>query len=115
MSNIPPPPPPPPPGYIPYTYGQPYAAAPRRSGLGIASMVLGIVAVVIPCFWVFQIPGVLAIIFGAISLSQFSKNAVAYTGRGMAVAGLVLGLVSLVILLLVLVFGDFHFYAYNNN
>ncbi len=113
MSNIPPPPPPPPPGYIPYTYGQPYASAPRQNGLGIASMVLGIVAV-IPCFSVLLIPGVLAIVFGAISLSQSKKNPEKYTGRGMAIAGLVLGLVSLAILLLFVVFGNFHFY-YNNN
>jgi hypothetical protein len=100
---------------MPYTYGQPYAEAPRRNGLGIASMVLGIVAVVIPCFWVFQIPGVLAVIFSAIALSQFKKNPTKYTGRGMAVAGLVLGLVSIVILVLFLLFGNLHFTYYRNN
>jgi hypothetical protein len=93
---------------VPYTYGQPYAA-PRRNGLGIAAMVLGIVAVVIPCFWVLQVPGVLAVIFGAISLSQFKRSPERYTGRGMAIAGLVLGLVSIVILVLVLTFGNFNF------
>ena len=119
MSNIPPPPPPPPPpgpppGYMPYTYGQPYGQAPRRNGLGIASMVLGICAIVIPCFWVLQVPGVLAIIFSAIALSQHRKNP-QYTGRGMAIAGLVLGLVSLVILVLLLAFGDFDFYINNSD
>jgi hypothetical protein len=87
--------------------------APRRNGLGIAAMVLGIVAVVIPCFWVLQIPGVLATIFGAVSLSQSKKNPQKYTGRGMAIAGFVLGLVSLAILVLVLLFGNFHV-NYNN-
>jgi hypothetical protein len=113
VSNIPPPPPPPPPGpppgYVPYTYGQPYAVAPRKNGLGIASMVLGIVAVVIPCFWIFQIPGVIAVVFGAVALSQLKKHPEKYTGRGMAVAGLVLGLVSLVIMLLFIAFGNFHY------
>ncbi|MDQ1426517.1 MAG: hypothetical protein QOD72_4015 [Acidimicrobiaceae bacterium] len=114
MSDVPrPPPPPPPPGYIPYTYGQAYAVAPRRNGLGIAAMVLGIVAVVVPCFWLFQIPGVLAIIFGLVSLSQVKKNPQNFTGRGMAIAGLVLGLVSMVILALWLVFGNFHFNVNN--
>ena len=56
-------------------------------------MVLGIVGFVIPCFWFFEIPGVLAIIFGAISLSQHERDQPAkYRGRGMAIAGLVLGL-----------------------
>ena len=55
----------------------------------------------------------LAIVFGAVSLSQSKKNPQKYTGRGMAIAGLVLGLVSLVILLLVLAFGNFHL-TYNN-
>jgi hypothetical protein len=97
---------------MPYTYGQPNAA-PRANGLGIASMVLGIVAV-IPCFSVILIPGLLAVIFGAIALSQLGKNPARYTGKGMATAGLVLGLVSLVILLLFVLFGNVHFY-YNNN
>ena len=94
---------------MPYTYGQPHAVAPRKNGLGIASMVLGIVALVIPCFWILQIPGVLATIFGAIALSQLKKNPGKYTGRGMAIAGLVLGVVSLVVMLLFLVFGNWDF------
>jgi hypothetical protein len=93
---------------VPYTYGQPYAVAPRKNGLGIASMVLGIVGVVVPCFWILQIPGVLAVVFGAVALSQLKKQPEKYTGRGMAVAGLVLGLVALVIMLLFIVFGNFH-------
>jgi hypothetical protein len=71
-------------------------------------MVLGIVAV-IPCFSVFLIPGVLAIIFGAIALSQLKNHPDRYTGRGMAVAGFVLGLVSLAIFVLFVLFGNFHY------
>jgi hypothetical protein len=99
---------------MPYTYGQPYAAAPRRNGLAVASMVLGIVAVV-PCFWVLQIPGLLAIIFSAIALSQFKQNPTKYTGRGMAVAGLVLGLVSIAFVVFWVLFGNLHFTYYRNN
>jgi hypothetical protein len=99
---------------MPYTYGQAYAVAPRNNGLGIASMVLGFVAV-IPCFWVFQIPGVLAIIFSVIALSQIKNNPAKFTGRGMAVTGLVLGVVSIAFVVFWVLVGDLHFTYYRNN
>jgi hypothetical protein len=99
---------------VPYTYGPSYANAPRRNGFGIASMVLGIVAVVIPCFWLLQVPGLLATIFGGVALTQLKRDPVKYTGRGMAIAGFVLGIVSLVGLVLLLLFGNLHF-NFNSN
>lgn len=110
MSNIPPPPPPgPPPGYIPYTYGQGYARPARTNGMGITSMVLGIVDVVVPCFWIFPLPGVLAVVFGFVSLSQFRNRPTEFRGKGMAIAGLVCGIVGLVIFVLWVAFGDWSF------
>ncbi|HZK34279.1 MAG TPA: DUF4190 domain-containing protein [Bacillota bacterium] len=64
-----------------------------RKGLAIASMILGILSLVFMCA-----PGLnillstLAIIFGGVSLKS--------SGRGMAIAGLVTGLVALAIILL---------------
>jgi uncharacterized membrane protein YvbJ len=60
----------------------------RTSGMAIASLVVGIVA-----FIFFGILGILAIIFGAIGLSQTGKDPT-LKGKGMAVAGLVLGIIS---------------------
>jgi Domain of unknown function (DUF4190) len=77
--------------------------------MGVASMVLGICAA-IPCFWWFQIPGVLAIIFGGIALSQIKHSPRTYTGRGPAVAGLLLGILSIVGLSLLLALSDFTTY-----
>jgi hypothetical protein len=62
------------------------------SGLAVASLVCGILA-----FFVFGIVlGILAIIFGGVALSKIRKNP-EVSGRGMAIAGLVLGIVATVV------------------
>jgi hypothetical protein len=55
-------------------------------------MVLGIV-------WVFWLGSLLAVIFGHIALSQIKRSMGALTGRGMAIAGLVLGYVGIALLI----------------
>lgn len=76
------------------------APAPAQStGFGITSLVLGCVGVLF--FWLYAIVPVLAIIFGGIDIKR-AKDA----GRkpsGLAIAGLVLGIVFGVIGLLVVV------------
>ena len=57
-------------------------------------MVLSLVGIV-PCFWGLQIPGLLGIIFGFIGLKQTKDNA--RKGRGMAIAGLVIGIILVVV------------------
>ncbi len=62
-------------------------------GLAIASMVLGIIALCLVCFWpISLILSILAITFGAIHLKKVSGMAV-QPGKGMAIAGLVCGLI----------------------
>ena len=73
---------------------------PRISGVAIAALVVGILAVVLGCF----IPGILgiaAIILGAVGISQ--TRAPNVKGRGMAIAGLVCGVFSLLYILLLLI------------
>lgn len=77
-------------------YGAP---APRTNGLAVASLVLGIVGVLL-CFFV--LPSLLAVVFGLIGINQ-TKNNPAQGGRGMAIAGLVLGGVGLAIMLLLVI------------
>jgi hypothetical protein len=84
-------------------YGQPYGqvmqpavalvVTPPASGAATASMILGIVGLVVGCFMC-GIPSVLAIIFGQIGLNQ-TKNDVK-SGRGQAIAGLVMGYILIV-------------------
>jgi hypothetical protein len=70
----------------PYAHGPP-----RTSGLAIASLVLGIL-------FLCGIGSLLATIFGAVALGQIARSNGSLTGKGMAVAGLVLGVIGLVII-----------------
>lgn len=98
MSTPPPPPPPgynappPPPGYS--AYGGPAQVPQKTNGLSVASLVLSLVGV-IPCFWGFQVPGLLGVIFGFIGRSQVKRSNGAQKGGGLALAGLIVGLVLL--------------------
>ncbi len=68
-----------------------------KKGFCIASMVLGIVALVLFCLWYISIPcAILAIIFGVLGIKS--------TKKGMAIAGLVTGSVGLVISFAIIVF-----------
>jgi hypothetical protein len=62
--------------------------------MAIASMVLGIV-------WAGWIGSILAVVFGHVALKQIERTG--QGGRGMAVAGLVLGYLGLSILALIMV------------
>jgi hypothetical protein len=68
-------------------YGS-YPTALRRStnGLAVASMILGIL-------WIYWIGSILALVFGYIALSQIKREN--QDGRGMAIAGTVLGWVGI--------------------
>lgn len=68
-----------------------------RKGFCIASMVLGIIALVLFCVWYLSIPcAILAIIFGVLGIKS--------KGKGMAIAGLVTGSIGLVVSVLIIVF-----------
>jgi hypothetical protein len=89
-----PPPPPQPghpqPGYPPqYPYPYPAYRPQSTNGMAIASMVVGIL-------WLYWIGSVLALIFGYIALNQIKERNEA--GRGMAVAGIVLGWIGVGVL-----------------
>lgn len=96
-----------------------------RKGFCIASLVLGIVALVLFCLWYLSIPcGILAVIFGILGMKA--------TNKGMAIAGLITGSIGLVIstliIIMLFVFGfamgvsgildevddDYYYHRYNN-
>ena len=77
--------PPPPP--------QPYRK-PAPPGTAIASFVFGIVGILIGLLCAVPIPGLIAVILGFLALSQM-KSAPNSTGRGLAIAGIVMGGVNL--------------------
>ncbi|GAA1095387.1 DUF4190 domain-containing protein [Pseudonocardia alni] len=65
---------------------------PPRNGIGIAALVLGILAVL--TFWLFigGLFGLIAIVLGAIGISRVSKGVA--TNRGVSISGLVLGILG---------------------
>jgi hypothetical protein len=69
---------------------------PKRSGMAVASLVLGILAV-IPCFWGCFIFGILAVIFGQLGKRDIRDSAGAKTGEGAAKWGFILGIVGIVL------------------
>ena len=97
--------PPPPPmmyggGPPPPPYGSPQFGAVNQPagtpGMAIASLVLGLVSLL--CCQ-FVIPAVLAIVFGVIAQREYKSNPYR-SGRNMAIAGIVLGAVSLALFVL---------------
>ena len=74
-----------------------YQAYPQRqttNGLAIASLVLGIL-------WLYWIGSILALVFGYVAKRQIDDSRGAQGGRGMAVAGIVLGWIGVGIVALI--------------
>jgi hypothetical protein len=69
---------------------------PRTNGMAIAAMVLGIL-------WIYGIGAILALVFGYSAKSQIDQSGGAQTGRGMAIAGIVLGWVGVGGILLIII------------
>lgn len=86
-------------------YNQNYNQMPAQqggSGLAIASMVLGIVALVLSCCIYFvSIPcALIGLILGAVALSKKTP------GKGMAIAGLVCSIISIIPAVIVIIYGS---------
>jgi hypothetical protein len=73
-----------------------YAPARKTNGFAVASMVLGIV-------WAYWIGSILALVFGYIATSQIKRSGGTQTGRGMAIAGIVLGWIGVALIVVVII------------
>jgi hypothetical protein len=96
---FPPPPPPPPPQPAPVPYSGPYppvqyAPPAPTNGLAVASLVAGLM-------WIGWFGSVFAVIFGHMALKQLARGGGHEQGRGLAIAGLVLGYVGIGALVLI--------------
>ena len=86
------------PGYMPYIDTR------KTSGMGVAALVVSLVGL-----FLFGIPvvgiitEVLAIIFGGVCISQCNRQPMEYKGKGLGIAGLVIGIILLAILVIVLI------------
>jgi hypothetical protein len=69
------------------------ASLPRMSGLAIASLTLGILGLVLS-FCTIGVCSIMAIVFGAIAMKDIGRSRGLVTGRGMAISGLVMGIIG---------------------
>ena len=70
--------------------------AEEQKGLSVASLVLGIISLVLSCFWYISIPcSILAIVLGAVGMKK--------GGKGMGIAGIVLGAITIVLAVTLLI------------
>jgi hypothetical protein len=101
---------PPPPGPYAQGAGWPQMAGRRTNSLAIAALCCGIGQVVGG-----PIAGIAAIVLGAMSLRQIETSG--EDGRGMAITGLVLGIIGLIVAVFLLIFivALFHGVATNFN
>lgn len=93
----------PPPGYG-QQYGQPAGTGPKRNGLGIAALVVGLVALVASLSVVGGIVlGLVAIVLGVLGRGRVKRGEA--DNGGVALAGLVLGAVAVVLSIVFVVAG----------
>ena len=81
-------------GYMPGAMGY---AQPRTDGLAIASLILGIVSVVCFLLCLGIVAGPVAAIMGFVSRQRIASSGGMLGGGGMALAGLILGVVGFVV------------------
>lgn len=79
---------------------------PKTSGFAVAGMVLGIFSLTIGlCCCCYGMPfNILGLIFSGIALAQINSNPGRYTGKGIAITGIVLCVISVFISLIMLIF-----------
>lgn len=78
---------------------------PKSSGFAVTGLVLGIFSLTVGLCCCYGVPfNFLGLVFSIIGLSQINRDPQRYGGKGMAVAGLVLSIISLFIALLFLLF-----------
>lgn len=78
--------------------------APKTNGFGTAGMVLGIFSLTIGLCCCYGMPfNILGLIFSVIALVQINSNPERYTGKGIAITGAVLCVISLFISLILLI------------
>lgn len=99
-----------------YGYGSVAVGQPRTSGMAVASVVLGAVGALgfwIPYIGFFAfVAAILAIVFGSIGIGQTNRNPTLVGGKGLAITGLVLGIVAIAAAIFMVLFFLYIFFAF---
>ena len=81
-----------------------YPVAPPTDGMALGAMITGIAALVMSCaYGVGLLASPVALVLGKISMNRIDRSEGRLGGRGMAVAGFVLGIIGTVLLVLAIV------------
>lgn len=89
----------------PATFSTTTALIPRNNGFAVAGLVLGIFSLTIGLCCCYGIPfNILGLIFSLIGLSQINNEPLRYAGRGIAITGIVLCILSIFAAVLLLIF-----------
>ncbi len=67
----------------------------QNTGMAIASLVLGILSLVLSFFGIGFILGIVAVVLGHIQKSNIAKNPEVYGGSGLALGGLITGYIAI--------------------
>jgi hypothetical protein len=89
----------------------------KTNSYAMAGMIFGILAILCCCKFLF---GTLGIIFSLVGLSQINQHPELYEGRGLAITGLVLSILSLllavILIMIAVATGNFHFnWSFNHS
>lgn len=82
----------------------PYQVTPPNDGLGVAAMIIGIISLVGMCGYGLGLLGApAALIMGRISMKRIDRSEGRIGGRGMALAGFILGIIGTVLLVIAII------------
>ena len=84
----------------------PGPSLPVTNGLAIASMICGILSLILFCFCGGLFLGIPAVICGHLSLNQLNAPGNSQQGRGMAVAGLICGYLGIAFFIIMMLGGN---------
>ena len=84
----------------------PGPSLPVTNGLAIASMICGILSLILFCFCGGLFLGIPALICGHLSLNQLNAPGNSQQGRGMAIAGLICGYLGIAFLIIMMLGGN---------
>ena len=95
-----------PPAIANQQYGMAAYGATRDQTLPTISLVLGIISIFLVCCAGGILLGLPAAIVGFIAMKNVDSNPEKYSGRGMAIAGMVIGIVTFLASVFILIFGQ---------
>jgi hypothetical protein len=95
-----------PPAWVPPTPPAPFIGAtrPAQQGLAVTSLIFGLISITFGWICGGPVFGLIAVVMGAVALTLIKKNPQQYTGKPIAVAGLITGGISLLINLAIIAF-----------